>query len=192
VERSRAGSPQINLFAGLHAAFDPVTFDQLLRYVFTHGRAPLRVGPYNRSERANVQEVSSMLVAFSCVIVPTKKIDVLVLVLGELMLSVTERLILGQAALAEIFFFAANNKLIRLTESAFHHTCHHDLLGCLGHLGMALLAMSCSANPAIRQSPESRVIVAGFFVVQIIRQPQGIIGSFYKTPLSKWRDEWLG
>jgi hypothetical protein len=30
--------------------------------------------------------------------------------------------------LAEIFFFPANNKLVRLTERAFHHTCHHDLL----------------------------------------------------------------
>ena len=152
----------------------------------------MRVGPYNHSERADVQEVSSMRVTLSCIIVPTKKIDVLVLVLGELMRSVTERLILGQAALAEIFFFAADNKLIRLTESPLHHTCHHDLLGCLGHLGVALLAMSCSANPAIRQSPESQVIVAGFFVVQIILQHHEIIRSFYKTPLSKWRDEWLG
>jgi len=29
---------QTDLFAGLHATFDQVTFDKLLRYVFAHGR----------------------------------------------------------------------------------------------------------------------------------------------------------
>ena len=86
-----------------------------------------------RSERADTLEFSSILVTFSCVIVPTNKIDILVLVFGELMRSIAERLILGQAALAEIFFFAANNKLIRFTVSAFYHTCHHDLLGLISH-----------------------------------------------------------
>ena len=63
---------------------------------------------------------------FSCVVVPIKTIDIRVLVLGELMCSVTKWLVLGQAALAEIFFFAANNKLIWLTLSVFYNTCHDD------------------------------------------------------------------
>ena len=86
-----------------------------------------------RSERADIREFSSKFVTFSCVIVPTKKIDILVLVLAELMRSVAERLILGQAALAEIFFLAAHNKLIRFIVSAFYHPCHHDILGLIGH-----------------------------------------------------------
>ena len=38
-----------------------------------------------RSERADIREFSSIFVTFSCVIVPTKKIHILVFVLGELM-----------------------------------------------------------------------------------------------------------
>ena len=99
-----------------------------------------------RSERADTREFSSMFVTFPCVVVPTKKIDILVFVFGELMRSVTERLILGQAALAEIFFFAANDKLIRLNVSAFYQTCHHDLLGLISHC-VACDDMPCPPAP---------------------------------------------
>ncbi|MEB0027352.1 hypothetical protein QN375_16440 [Pseudomonas sp. MH9.2] len=50
-------------------------------------------GGDDRLERANIQKFSAMFVTLSCVVVPTKTIAVLVL--GELMRSVAERLIQG-------------------------------------------------------------------------------------------------
>jgi hypothetical protein len=64
--------------------------------------------------------------ALARVVVPVK--PVVLLGLGEFMRSVTERLIPGQTALAEIFFLAADNKLVRFMVSAFNDACHALLL----------------------------------------------------------------
>ena len=78
------------------------------------------------SERANPREIAGVLMALARVVVPAE--PVVFLGLGEFMRSVTKWLVPGQTALAEIFFLAADNKLVRFMVSAFNDACHALLL----------------------------------------------------------------